>query len=175
MRIIVSDSSCLIDLKKASLLGVFLSLPYEILIPNTLFEDELLSFTAGEKRMLLQGGLQVVDLPGQLVLRAREVIASRPRLSVHDGFAYALAEMHTGSILLTGDGQLRVLATTNKIEVHGILWVVDEIYRGRLTTVKALHGALSVLVDDPAVRLPKRELAAALERFEALLQEDTDG
>jgi hypothetical protein len=62
MRIIVSDSSCLIDLKKASLLGVFLSLPYEILIPNTLFEDELLSFTAGEKRMLLQGGLQVVDL-----------------------------------------------------------------------------------------------------------------
>jgi hypothetical protein len=107
MRIIVSDSSCLIDLKKASLLGVFLSLPYEILIPNTLFEDELLSFTAGEKRMLLQSGLQVVDLPGQQVLRAREVITSRPRLSVHDGFAYALAEMHTGSILLTGDGQLR--------------------------------------------------------------------
>jgi hypothetical protein len=59
MRIIVSDSSCLIDLKKASLLGVFLSLPYEILIPNTLFEDELLSFTAGEKRMLLQGGLRL--------------------------------------------------------------------------------------------------------------------
>ena len=65
MRIIVSDSSCLIDLKKASLLGVFLSLPYEILIPNTLFEDELLSFTAADKRILLQGGLQVVDLPGQ--------------------------------------------------------------------------------------------------------------
>ena len=169
MRIIVSDSSCLIDLKKASLLGVFLSLPYEILIPNTLFEDELLSFTASEKRMLVQGGLQVVDLPGQQVLRAREVIASRPRLSVHDGFAYALAEMHTGSILLTGDGQLRALATTNKIEVHGVLWVVDEIHRGRLTTVKALHAALSVLVDDPAVRLPKRELTVALERFEALL------
>lgn len=169
MRIIVSDSSCLIDLRKASLLGVFLSLPYEILIPNTLFEDELLSFTASEKRMLVQGGLQVVDLPGQQVLRAREVIASRPRLSVHDGFAYALAEMHTGSILLTGDGQLRALATTNKIEVHGVLWVVDEIHRGRLTTVKALHAALSVLVDDPAVRLPKRELTVALERFEALL------
>ena len=166
MRIIVSDSSCLIDLKKASLLGVFLSLPYEILIPNILFEDELLSFTASEKRMLLQGGLQVVDLPGQQVLRARDVIASHSRLSVYDGFAYVLAEMHTGSILLTGDGELRALATTNKIEVHGVLWVVDEIHRGSLTTVKALHAALSVLVDDPAVRLPKRELMAALERFE---------
>jgi hypothetical protein len=120
MRIIVSDSSCLIDLKKASLLGVFLSLPYEILIPNTLFEDELLSFTAADKRMLLQGGLQVVDLPGQQVLRARDVITSRPRLSVHDGFAYARAESRTDSILLTGDGQLRALATSNKIEVHAL-------------------------------------------------------
>ena len=159
----------IIDLKKASLLGVFLSLPYEILIPNTLFGDELLSFKAGEKRMLIQGGLQVVDLPSQQVLRAREVITSRPRLSVHDGFAFALAELHTGSILLTGDGQLRVLATSNKIEVHGVLWVVEEICRGRLTTANALHAALILLADDPAVRLPKRELAAALERLEASL------
>jgi hypothetical protein len=36
VRIIVSDSSCLIDLRKASLLDVFLRLPYEIVIPNTL-------------------------------------------------------------------------------------------------------------------------------------------
>ena len=43
MRIVVSDSSCLIDLRKASLLDAFLKLPYELLIPNTLFEDELLN------------------------------------------------------------------------------------------------------------------------------------
>ena len=42
MRIIVSDSSCLIDLRKVGLLDAFLKLPYEFLIPNTLFEDELL-------------------------------------------------------------------------------------------------------------------------------------
>ena len=61
MRIVVSDSSCLIDLRKASLLGVFLRLPYEFLIPNTLFEEELLKFTDEEKAILLRGGLQVVD------------------------------------------------------------------------------------------------------------------
>ena len=57
MRIIVSDSSCLIDLRKTSLLDVFLRLPYEILIPNTLFEDELLKFTAEQKKGLLRAGL----------------------------------------------------------------------------------------------------------------------
>lgn len=34
MRIVVSDSSCLIDLRKASLIETFLRLPYEFLIPN---------------------------------------------------------------------------------------------------------------------------------------------
>ena len=56
MRIVVSDSSCLIDLRKASLLDALVRLPYELLIPNTLFEDELLKFTAEQKRALLGGG-----------------------------------------------------------------------------------------------------------------------
>ena len=55
MRIIVSDSSCLIDLRKAALLAAFLQLPYEILIPNTLFEEELLKFTDEEKKLLRDG------------------------------------------------------------------------------------------------------------------------
>jgi hypothetical protein len=70
MRIIVSDSSCLIDLRKASLLGAFLQLPDEILIPNTLFEEELLSFTDDEKK-LLRAAMRIMDLPGESVVRAQ--------------------------------------------------------------------------------------------------------
>lgn len=110
MRIIVSDSSCLIDLRKTSLLDVFLELPYEILIPNTLFEDELLKFTVAQKKALIRGGLRVMDLPGESVLRALQVIHKTPRLSVHDGFAFALAETCQDCILLTGDSELRILA-----------------------------------------------------------------
>lgn len=69
MRIVISDSSCLIDLRKVSLLDVFLRLPYEFLIPNTLFEEELLKFTAAQKKALLRAGLKVIDLPGEF--RAR--------------------------------------------------------------------------------------------------------
>ena len=72
MRIIVSDSSCLIDLRKASLLATFLQLPYEILIPNTLFEEELLRFTDDEKK-LLRSAMKIMDLPANSVLRAQQV------------------------------------------------------------------------------------------------------
>jgi len=168
MRIVVSDSSCLIDLRKASLLDALLRLPYEILIPNTLFEDELLKFSDAQKRMLIRGGLKVVDLPGERVLRAQQLIRSVPQLSVNDGFAFALAESHDGCILLTGDAHLRSLAVKHKIEVHGILWVIDQMYANGLKTGRTLHRALRALADDPAVRLPKPELSAFLKRFEDL-------
>src|SRR5207249_11985763 len=94
----------------ASLLDAFLRLPYEVLIPNTLFGDELLKFTAAQKRAMIQGGLKIVDLPGERVLRARQVIIEAPQLSIHDAFAFALAESHPGCILVSGDGHLRTLA-----------------------------------------------------------------
>jgi hypothetical protein len=125
MRIVVSDSSCdsscLIDLRKASLLDVFLRLPYEIVIPNTLFEEELIKFTDEQKEELVLGGLQIVDLPGDRVLRAQEIVGIFPRLSIHDCFAFALAESNPGCILLTGDGGLRELGIHHRMEVHGVL------------------------------------------------------
>ena len=53
MRIVVSDSRCLIDLGKVALLDTFLRLPYEFLISNTLFEEEPLQFTAVQKKTLV--------------------------------------------------------------------------------------------------------------------------
>jgi hypothetical protein len=46
---------------------------------------------------------------------------------------------------------------------------VNKIHRGHLTMAKVLHASFSVLANDPTVRLPKLELTAALEWFEALL------
>jgi predicted nucleic acid-binding protein len=168
MRIVVSDSSCLIDLRKVSLLDALLRLPCEFLIPDTLFEDELLKFTAAQKKALTRGGLKVVDLPGERVLRAQAVIRHDPRLSVHDGFAFALAEGSPGCILLTGDGELRALAVRHKIEVHGVLWVFDELHRHQIEKAKPLLAALRAFSADPTVRLPRREVAASIKRFSGL-------
>jgi len=168
MRIVVSDSSCLIDLRKVSLLDALLKLPCEFLIPDTLFEDELLKFTVAQKKALIRAGLKVIDLPGERVLRAQTVIRQSPRLSVHDGFAFALAESHRGCILLTGDGELRSLATRHKMEVHGVLWVIDEIHRHQIEKAKTLLAALRAFSADPTVRLPRREMAASIKRFSGL-------
>ncbi len=169
MRIVVSDSSCLIDLRKASLLDALVRLPYKLLIPNTLFEDELLRFTVAQKRALLRGGLQVIDLPGDRVMRAIEVSREVPRLSIHDSFAFALAEQHVGSILLSGDGALRSYATSRAIEVRGVLWIIDELHRHQIAPAKDILEALAGFFNDETVRLPKREIVARIRRYKALL------
>jgi predicted nucleic acid-binding protein len=165
MRIVVSDTSCLIDLRRVSLLDALLRLPYEFLIPDTLFEDELLSFPTTQKDALIQLGLKVVDLPGEQVLRAQRVLQESPRLSVHDGFAFALAESSPGCILLTGDNRLRALANRHQIETHGVLWVLDEIHRCDLAATSDLITALQLFARDPTVRLPNRVLASYLSKY----------
>ena len=168
MRIVVSDTSCLIDLRKAALLDSLLSLPYEFLIPNTLFEEELLKFTPAQKKALLRGGLKVVDLPGARVLRSQTIIRELPQLSVHDGFAFALAESHSGCILLSADDALRKLAARHAIEVHGVLWVLDQLHKHQLTSVAAILTVLRTFSEDVTVRLPHRELTAYVKKYEGL-------
>lgn len=112
--------------------------------------------------------IKVPDAVRERVLRAQEVVRAAPQLSAHDGFAYALAEGHPGCILLTGNGYLRTLAKTNKIEVHGFLWVIDQIHQHRLSVAKILSEALRSLAADPAVRVPRREVAAYIRRYEDL-------
>ncbi|MDD5581560.1 MAG: hypothetical protein PHY16_20125 [Methylobacter sp.] len=172
MQIIISDSSCLIDLRKTVLLKAFLLLPYEIVIPNTLFEEELLRFSEQEKKALLDDGLKVLDLPGDDVRRAIKVQADFPALSIHDCFAFALAESIPDSILLTGDGGLRTIASDHQIEVHGVLWAIDEIHKAATATVSELIDALELFESDPTIyRLPSRDLKVLIRRYKSLVTE----
>jgi predicted nucleic acid-binding protein len=170
MRIIISDSSCLIDLRKAALLTALLNLPYEIVIPNTLFEEELIKFSEREKKALLDNGLKVLDLPSNDVRRAIQLEADYPALSIHDCFAFALAESIPDGILLTGDGGLRTIANQHRIEVHGVLWAIDEIHKAATATVHELIQALELFESDPTIfRLPARDLKNFIRRYKSLV------
>lgn len=169
MRIIISDTSCLIDLKKASLIGAFLQIPYEIVIPDVLFEEELLSFTQDDKT-LLREGLKILSLSGKKIIRVQSVARSNPKLTINDCFAFVLAESIQNSILLTGDCGLRTLATISKIEVHGVLWALDEMYNSGIIAPDVIYKALLEFDADRKVRLPSKEVKRSLEKYRFLLE-----
>jgi hypothetical protein len=163
MRIIVSDTSCIIDLGKGRLIRAALRLPYSFVMPDVLFEDELIDFGAVTRGELRRFGRGVVELDGAGTERALAHFAHRRRsLTVRDCFALALAEQTEDCILLTGDGPLRQVAVSMKIEVHGVLWAVDQLEYHELSTIKDLVAALELFDRDPRVFLPQGEVRQRL-------------
>ena len=169
MRVVVSDTSCMIDLKKADLLEALLQLPYDFVTPDTLFEDEWLCLTDAEKQTLQHLGLEVRSLPGELVQRAGSYFNDYPKLKLNDCFALTLAEKIGDSILLTGDGPLRRIAESVGTEVRGVLWVTDQLEAHRVEPPVALHAALQLFQDDELVFLPPNEVSLRIRRLERLL------
>jgi rRNA-processing protein FCF1 len=168
MRILISDTSVLIDLRKASLLEAFIELPYDLVIPDVLFEQELVQFSNAEREFIRQT-LRVVSLPGEGVIKVQTINRNYPALSLNDCFVFVLAEETSDCILMTGDGKLRELATSSGIEVHGILWGIDQMYDARVATVNQLYSALLLFKTDVTVRLPVRDLNRWIERYQSLL------
>ncbi|NEP00424.1 MAG: PIN domain-containing protein [Symploca sp. SIO2E9] len=166
MRILISDTSCLIDLRKASLLEAFFQLPYDLVIPDVLFEQELVQFSNIEKELIAQE-LRIVSLPGEGVVRVQSVSRDYPALTLNDCFALVLAEQTPNCILMTGDRNLRNLATSSGIEVHGVLWGIDEMYSARVATANQLYSALLLFKADSTVRLPVYDLNRWIERYQS--------
>jgi hypothetical protein len=157
MRIIISDSSALIDLRKGLILELFLKLPFEFVIPDALIESELLSFTKKEIN-LLKKQMIVATLDGQDVDKAQSIVSAVPALSMIDGFVLVVAEKHPGCILLTGDRRMRLKAEETNIECHGVLWIVEELAKMQSISSKILLSTLKAWSDDPYVRLPQSEI-----------------
>jgi hypothetical protein len=82
MQIIVNDTSCLIDLRKAGLLHAALLLPFAFQIALPLLRTALLDFTRAEIEDLIARGLAVIDLPPDSVGQAITFRSAYPALSI---------------------------------------------------------------------------------------------
>ena len=162
MRTIVFDSSCLIDMHKGGLLISMLNLPYDFQIPEVMYKDELLSIASAEKNNLRKHGLKVVDLSEESIVQVRKYFKQNPRLSLKDCFALVLAEQISDSILLTGDANLRDTASDVRTEVHGVLWIIDQMRDHKIVNASVLYRALSIFKNDEMVFLPEKEIEARL-------------
>lgn len=151
----------IIDLERGALLDDVFLLPFEFAVPDLLFRRELIG-PLGDQ--LLSRGLRVEALSSQEVSRATIVLRQRPALSVADTFAFSLAESR-GWTLLTGDGDLRRLAIAERLDVHGVLWVIDNLEGGRHVSLKKLHEGLTAISTHPRCRLPASEIKKRLARY----------
>ncbi len=166
MRIIINDSSALIDLAKTRLLECLLQLPYRFVIPDVLYNDELITLHHYRREQLLEIGFTLGELDGPQVGKAGEYSNRYPALSLNDCFALVMAETTVDAVLLTGDQGLRSVAEKHRVETHGILWILDQAYERGTVNAATLHAVLLMLTSDPLIRLPSKELQRRMQDLE---------
>jgi len=159
--VLVSDTSVLIDLERGDLLEDLFRLPFEFAVPDLLFVRELAG-DLGDRLIAL--GLRVEVLSPVELSRATTIRRQRANLSTPDTFAFAIAESRKWT-LLTGDGGLRELAASVGLEMHGVLWIFDQLANGNHIGFDRLHAGLTVISTHPRCRLPATEIRRRLTRF----------
>ena len=112
--------------------------------------------------MLEDAGLTTYDLPGEEVAQVLALKREHTRLSANDCFALVTAICQENGILLTGDHQLRKVATTRNVRVHGVLWIIDELRAAGACEAELLIFALEAWRDDRTVFLPDAEIERRL-------------
>ena len=167
MRVLVADTSVLIDLERGSLLETAFRLPYEFAVPDLLYEQEIQDYNGAE---LLALGLRVEELDEHAVTAALEFWRRESALSLPDSFALALAQAKSW-ILLTGDGKLRALAHEEAVDCHGTLWIFDQMHAEEISIPQALHDGLHVIATHPRCRLPRAAINSRLRKYAALIEE----
>lgn len=160
MRVLVSDTSVLIDLDRGDLIERAFGLTFELAVPDVLYRRELQDF---DGQRLVDLGLRVEELEAEGVADAQAFRRRVPRLSVPDSLALALAQRRTWT-LLTGDGALRQLAVAEGVACHGVLWLLDLMLEGGVDG-ECLCDGLATIAAHPRCRLPMRDVRLRLERY----------
>lgn len=161
MTVLVSDTSVIIDLERGEILEAVFAMNAEFAVPDLLFEREL-SGDLGTRLVSL--GLRVEELSPAEVEAATVLSRADRSLSLADTFAFALAQARRWT-LLTGDAGLRRAAETHQLEVHGALWVFDQLEAGGACDPHVLDEALTRTTSHPRCRLPRTEVARRLARY----------
>ena len=165
MKILVNDTNIFIDLHSVGLLKEMCRLPYEIHTVDFVVAEIA---DADQRRifdeLVARGEISVVGFTADEVIEIVEEHSSvSGNLSIPDCSVCYFARKHNVP-MLTGDRRLRRYAEEQSIEVHGILFIFDELVKHDIISTSMAADRLEELFAINA-RLPKAEIRERINRW----------
>lgn len=142
MKIAITDANIFIDLIHIELTDELFSAGLEIHTTLGVYDElnnnqqEVLSKHIEQKQLRVHSN-EPTNIP-------KEIQENRS-LSPSDKSVFSLA-IDLSAFILTGDGLLRKVSVAQKIEVHGIIWLLDRFVEMNLITKKKALGLLKQLM-----------------------------
>ena len=164
MKVLISDSSILIEFSKRELLDKMFALEFEFAVPDLLFREELIDLSLYSRQDLTGFGLREESLDAEGVELAIAYQSERPALSLVDSFALALADRQ-GWHLITDDRTMRSVAESKGIAHMDALWVVDRMLDDGILSTSQVVAVLGAMQNDPRCPVPRADLAVRIRRL----------
>ena len=169
--IVVSDTNILIDLIEAGVLEQFFLLPIKVHTTDIVISEVTIPEQKAQVRTLVQTRCITVKTytPDEMI-RLVNFVNSRRRkcnLRIADFSVWQYAS-ESNYILLTGDGNLRKLASEDGVEVHGTIYIFDKIVEQKILTPAIAADKLELLYSINH-RLPKSEIDSRIEKWRGSL------
>lgn len=147
------DANVLIDLYKANIFNFLTNFPHQCLTTDFVL-NESRDFSCD---YAYSCGLGSHSFSGDLVSEVLEISKNwKRKSSIADISCYVVAVRHN-YCLVTGDSTLRKHAERKGIEVHGVLWVLDEMVEYSVLSPLKASDALIAIKDNGAF-LPDYEI-----------------
>lgn len=168
MKILVNDTNIFIDLHSVGLLKEMCRLPYEIHTVDFVVAEIA---DADQRRifdeLVARGEISVDGFTADEVIEIVEEHSSvSGNLSIPDCSVCYFARKHNVP-MLTGDRRLRRYAEEQSIEVHGILFIFDELVKHDIISTSMAADRLEELFAINA-RLPKTEIRDRINRWRSV-------
>lgn len=154
---ISSDTNVWIDFYEIGHIDHPFRLNFEYFISRDTFRDEFIK-SESMRMSLLSLGLQLAEATEDEFTCAITFQNRYVELSLYDAFALSIAKAR-GWTLLTGDMPLRKAAIKEGVEVHGTIWVYDQLKAQGKVTEDEYENAINELIE--AVRIGKCRLPIA--------------
>lgn len=160
-RVYISDTNIWIDFGRAGLLDALFALPFTFVSTDFVVNE----LSHPDPDGLRARGLVVQDLNEAEVQSLFGLMTDHGNSSLADVSCYLVAKAQ-GHPLLTGDGRLRKQAIKDGLQVHGALWLLDELVANRVINSIQAADALQTMLAEGA-RLPSLECTHRLAAWRA--------
>ena len=162
MKLVVTDTNVFIDLMDVDALAAFFALGFEVHTTDFVINE----LSADQQALLLPfrgiGQLVVARFTDEQV-SAFEVMPTKVSIQFTDRSVIFLATELRGMIL-SGDGNLWKECKARKLEVHGTIWLVEELWSKRLIPAVSCIERLESL-KKLNTRLPKDKIDALIQKI----------
>lgn len=159
-RVYVSDANIWIDFSHAGLLDALFALPYTFVSTDFVVQELEHPAPAG----LVERGLVVEMLAGEAIAELFTLTGQHANISLEDLSCFWVARRQRHP-LLTGDARLRRLAEQAGLQVHGALWLLDQLVaHGIASSTLAAAGLRAMLAR--GARLPSTACEQRLAEWE---------